>query len=510
MKRRLNNSNQQTMTQKNLLFLFLLLVSLPVHAQKTTYNIKDFGAVGDGITINTNAINNAIEKCTENGGGTVIVPAGIFKSGTIRMRNNVELHLAMGSTLLASTDYKDFPKQPKPAYRSLRDDPEGWFALIYAEGASHIAITGFGSIDGNGASQKPALSIVKNSMDGRPHNILFISCRHVRIEGIRMRHAGMWNQHYLNCEDVMIDRMEVFNHANHNNDAIDIDGCRRFVLSNSIFDTCDDGITLKSTGAAPSEDVTITNCVVSSFCNAIKAGTESTGGFRNISISNCVIKPSRSENMIYGSRIGGAGIALIIVDGGVMEGVSISNITIEGTECPIYIRLGNRASKHTETAPEPPVGKIRNITLQNIVAYNTGNFSSSITAIPGHYIENVTIDNIQIFNQGGITAGQYKATHHEVGEDEKSYPDPTWWRHLPSSLFFIRHVKGLSINNLMFGSKGEDARVPVIAVDVERLRLGKSIFSGASLPPCFVLLENVKDFDVEKPLGWGLNPVIKQ
>ena len=501
------------MTQKSIIFLFLLTAIQHVHSQSTQYNIKDFGAVGDGVTICTGAINSAVEKCFENGGGMVVVPAGIFKTGTVVMKNNVQLHLEMGSTLLASTEYKDYPRQPQPEYRSLRDDPAGWYAVIYAEKASNIAITGFGTIDGNGASQKPALTVVRNAMNGRPLNILFISCKHVRVEGIKMLHSGMWNQHYLNCEDVMVDRIEAYNHSNNNNDAIDIDGCRRFVLSNSIFDSSDDGIVLKSTGPALTEDVTIMNCVISSFTNAIKTGTETIGGFRNISISNCVIKPSRSESIIYGSRRGITGISLIIVDGGVMEGVAVSNITIEGTECPLYIRLGNRAMKYNDTVPEPPVGKMRNITISNIAAYNTGNFCNSILGTPGGYIENIIMDNIQLFNNGGITGKKYYAVHQDVEEDEKGYPQPFMrggQLSMPSSVFFIRHVKGLSINNLMFGSKQDDPRIPVIAVDVERFRLGKSIFSGVSLPPCFVFLASVKEFDIEKPLGWGENPLIKQ
>jgi len=257
--------------------------------------------------------------------------------------------------------------------------------------------------------------------------------------------------------------------------------------------------------------VTITNCVVSSYCNAIKAGTESTGGFRNIAISNCVIKPSRNTTPpIYGLPTGSSGISLEIVDGGLMEGVVISNITMEGVHSPLYIRLANRARKHTERAPEPPVGKMRHISIQNIVAHNTGNFSSSITAIPGHYIENVTIDNIQLFNKGGITTGQYKETHQDVPEEEKEYPDAYRWGHLPSSVFFIRHVKGLSINNLMFGSNQLDPRIPIIAVDVERLRIGKSIYAGNTCPPAFVLLHNGKEYDIEKPLGWGRYPIIKK
>jgi polygalacturonase len=502
------------MTKKSIFFLFLLMVGLQTHAQKTMYNIKDFGAVGNGETLCTNAINSAITKCTENGGGIVLIPVGIFKSGTILMKNNVELHLEMGATLLASGDQKDFPRQPQPAFQTHLD-VEGWHALIYAEGVSNIAITGLGTINGDGALQKGIQGIERRHYDemfGRPRNILFVSCKQIRVEGIKLLQAASWMQHYLDCEDVIIDRVEVYNHCNRNNDAIDIDGCRRFVLSNSILDSDDDCITMKSSGAAATEDVTITNCVVSSTCNAIKTGTGSTGGFRNISISNCVIKPTLCKTPpVFNTPIHGiSGISLEIVDGGTIEVVSISNITIEGTACPLFIRLGNRARKHTDSAPEPPVGKIRNVTISNIVAYNTGNLCSSITAIPGYYVENVTIDNIQLFNTGGVTDGQFVATHQEVVEHEQRYPEANQWGNLPSSVFFIRHVKGLSISNLMFGSKEPDPRIPVIAVDVERFRLYKSVYSGISTPPCFILLDRVKEFDIDKPLGWGNIPVIKQ
>ena len=516
---------------KNFLLL-LMLIGLPVHAQKTQYNIKDFGAVGDGVTVCTKAINSAVEKCAANGGGTVNIPAGVFNSGTILMKSNVELHFEMGSTLMACDEQTEFPRQPQPAYRSQKD-PGGWFALIYAEGASNIAITGFGTIDGKGATKTAVPGTMNDDRDGRPRNILFISCKQIRVEGIRMLHSGMWNQHYLDCEDVIIDRVEVYNHSNHNNDAVDIDGCRRAVISNSIFDTDDDGITLKSTGAAPTEDVTVTNCIVSSKSNAIKTGTESTGGFRNITISNCVIKPSRHaiQPDWNTTKYGISGITLAVVDGGVMEGVTINNITIEETLCPLYIRLGNRARKHTDDAPNPPVGTIRNINISNIVAYNTGNFSNSISGLPGQPVENITIDNVQFFNKGGLsirdgwftgvneellnlgglTGGKYTADYQKVSDHEKGYPDAREWGYLPSSVFFLRHVKGLSINNMMFGSKHADPRIPIIAVDVERFRLGKSVFSSDTpKPPHFALLDNVSDFEVEKPLGWGDNSVIRE
>ncbi|HEY8397086.1 MAG TPA: glycosyl hydrolase family 28-related protein [Flavihumibacter sp.] len=484
--------------------LLLATFLLWVIQASSQYNILNYGADKTGRTLSTAAINKAISECNRNGGGRVVMPAGIYRSGTIIMKDKVELYLESGAVLKASTDRKDFPRQPQPVYRSHKDKG-GWFALIYAEGASQISITGLGTIDGSGAEQKPDPNLFGGDLDGRPRNILFISCQDIRVEGITMLNSGMWNQHYLNCEDLIIDRVKVYNHSNRNNDAIDIDGCRRVTLSNSIFDTDDDGITLKSTGPAPAEDIVITNCIVSSFCNAIKAGTESSGGFRNITISNCVIKPSRSRTrpVFNTPRIGITGISLEIVDGGKMEGVTISNINMEGTECPLYIRLGNRARKYREDMPEPQMGTMKNISISNIVAYNTGNFSSSITGVPGAYVENVQLSNIQFYHKGGLKPGDYLPTYQEVSEDEKGYPQPTVWGNLPSSFLFIRHVKNLQVNGYSFGSVQTDPRIPVIAVDVQMLQLrgGSYIGTEPNNRP-FALLHQVSHPVIEAPLNW--------
>lgn len=489
------------MLKKLILILFLFCSTHFLLAQK--YLITDYGA-NQEAELNTKAINQAISTCSKNGGGRVIVPAGVFQSGTIFMKDNVELHLNMGATLLASAHMKDFPLQPPAKYRSQKD-PKGWTAFIFAEGVSNIAITGSGTIDGNGKKRvpDPHLTGLKGDRDGRPRNVLFISCNNVRVSGIHMTNSGMWNQHYLNCEDVMVDRITVYNHSDRNNDGIDIDGCRRFILSNSIFDTDDDAITLKSTGAAATENVTITNCIVSSHCNAIKAGTESTGGFRNITISNCIIKPSRfKDNPVYGYPEGITGISLEIVDGGIMEGVTISNITIEGTACPVYIRLANRARKHIAEAPEPPLGKMRNISISNLVAYGTGNFCSSITGIPGHSIENLSLSHIQFFNKGGLKEGDYIAQLKDVKENEKGYPQPNVWKNLPSSGLFIRHVKNIQIDGLMLGSEQADPRIPIIAGDVDGIRIENIAKIKNSAAGTFFHGIEVKNIDIEKPLGW--------
>jgi polygalacturonase len=480
---------------------WLCLCLLTCHVSAKDYLITDFGAKPGANS--AAAINKAIQRCSAAGGGRVVIPAGTFLSGTLVLRNNVELHLQMGATLLASAAPGDFPAQPQPAYRSQKD-PGGWRALIYASEASNIAVTGPGAINGNGAKHPgDPKNKLGSDMDGRPRNILFISCKNVRVELVQFLHSAIWNQHYLNCEDVVVDRVNVYNHANRNNDGIDIDGCRRFVLSNSTFDTDDDAIVLKSTGTAATEDVVITNCIVSSFCNAIKAGTESTGGFRNISISNCVIKPSRNtEPPIYGTTRGIAGLSLEIVDGGAMEGISISNIIINGTDCPLYVRLGNRARKHTAAAAAPPVGTMKNIVISNVTAYATGNYTSSITAIPGHYVENISLSNIQFFNKGGLQPGSYKRTVDEVKEDEKGYPQPTAWKELPSSGLFIRHAKNVQVNGLMLGAAAADPRPPVMAEDVDGLQIAQVARIANCEADVFFVGKRVSHIKIETPPGW--------
>jgi polygalacturonase len=440
--------------------------------------ITQYGAVSDTSQLSTTAINNAINDCHRHGGGRVIIPAGNFKSGTIILKSNVELYLENGATLYGSTDQKDYPQQARPAYRSQKD-PGGWFALIYAEGEHNIGLAGNGYIDGQGAAHQPRLELPGGDLDGRPRNVLFISCRNVSVKDITMRNAGIWNQHYLDCEDVIVDRIKVDNHANRNNDGIDIDGCRRFVLSNSIIDSDDDAIVLKSTGKAGCEDVVITNCITSSFTNAIKCGTESTGGFKNITVTNCVVRPSKSKiPPVFGrTNIGITAISLEIVDGGIMDGVNISNIVIEGTECPIYVRLGNRARKYMEGISVPAPGIMKNIRISNVTATSAGNYCSSITGVPGAKIENIILSNIHIANKTNVGKGDYIATTALVPEDEKGYPEPTVWKNLPSSGLFIRHVKSISLSDITF-VKSDDPRTTVIGSDIEHVFISNLHYSN--------------------------------
>ena len=469
------------------------------------FSIVDYGAVGDGKTINTASVQSAIDACTRAGGGTVVVPPGRFLTGTITLKNNVELHLMRGATLLGSPNHDDYPSLPHSEYRALRDS-EGFNALVYALEVSGISITGPGTIDGQGSRHKISED-ASDERDDRPIGILFISCRNVVVSDVHLQNSAFWMQHYLNCEDVVINNVRVINHANTNNDGMNIDGCRRVLISNCNIDTEDDCIVLKSTGAAMTEDVVITNCIVSSYTNAIKAGTETTGGFRNISISNCVVRPSRfTEHRIYeGPPNGLTGIALMIVDGGTMEGVSINNVVIDGPPAPIYIRLGNRARKHVEGAPEPPVGKIHNISISNIVAYGSiESWASSIEGMKGYPIRDVSFSNVQFFIKGGLKEGDFPV---KVAEDDKGYPErdnPP----MPGSAIFLRHVDGITIDNMVVGAEEEDVRAPIWVDDVKNLLISNTRLSGGVQREVFVKGVNLSGYKVDKPLGFkGKKPV---
>jgi len=459
---------------KHTLLLIFNAICLTVALEAQDYNILRYGAVkNDTAELSTSAINKAIDVCFKEGGGTVVIPAGMYKSGTIFFRDNVEIKLSPGATLYASKNYNDFPAN----------------GLIYADSASNISITGKGIIDGQGEGR---------TGKERPSNILFKFCKNISVERITMRNSGGWNQHYFDCQDVMVSHIHVYDHSNKNNDGIDINGCKRFLFSNSIIDSDDDGIVLKSTGLARCENITITNCIVSSYTNAIKCGTESIGGFKNITISNCVIKPTRSKvaSKFNLPRLGISGISLEIVDGGIMEGVNINNIVIEGTQCPIYVRLGNRVRKVNTEAATPSFGQMRDIQLNNITAYNTGNYSSSITGIPGAKIENISLNNIRMVNEGDVKPGEYLADYSKVKEDEKGYPQPTDWGNLPSYGFFIRHVKNIALSNFILGSVEADKRLAVIGVDIDYLSVKDLFLDTGKDPIC--QLKDVKNYQINR------------
>ena len=442
----------------------VLLLSLNACNRSSGYNITRFGATGDGETLSTEAIQSAIDACSESGGGTVIFPPGTYLSGTLMLRDHVNLHLHEGATLLGSTKPEDYPKM-KTLLRSYYEEIV-LQSLIFGEDLSHVSITGKGTIDGQGAAFVVSTKKKPDRYFDRPHIIRMIACKNVHIRDINMQNSAMWMQHYLACENLRVTGIKVYNHANQNNDMIDIDGCRNVIISDCYGDTDDDALTFKSTSEHACENITVTNCILSSHCNAIKCGTESTGGFKNFTISNCVIKPSDDKEPIFGKPAGISGISLEIVDGGVMEGITISNISMDGPEVPIFIRLGNRARKHMPEAETPPVGQLSNVLISQVIARNTGNTGCTITGIPGYPVRNIKLSNMILEFAGGVNDSVDPA---DVPELEDLYPEATMFGLLPAYAFFIRHAEDISLSDIKVKTLDPDVRKPIISQDVSGL-----------------------------------------
>ncbi|WP_316809681.1 glycoside hydrolase family 28 protein [Pedobacter heparinus] len=440
-------------------FLFLLLTSFTIHALAADVTISTYGAKGDGNTVNTLAIQKSIDACAASGGGKVIFPAGNFISATLVLKSNVTLYLSEGCTLTGIKGASNYPYQQAgiPFYG------ENWAkqALIYANKAENIGIEGAGTIDGQGGSFEVNTIKKPDRYKDRPYLIWFIACKKISVKQVHLRNSAFWMQHYLGCEDLVIDGISIWNHSNKNNDMIDIDGCKNVRITNVTGDSDDDGLTLKSTSKLISENIVINNCVFSSHCNGLKFGTESTGGFRNVTISNIVIKPSAQLNTIYGKPAGNSGISLEMVDGGIMENISISNVVIDGPQVPLFIRLGNRARKHTDDAAAPGTGIARNIHISNVTATGADITGSSVIGLDNAIIENVSLNNISISTSGGATAD---AMFRKLESLDDHYPEATMFGPLPAYGLFVKNVKGIQLNDIRFTFTGKDER-PAVALE---------------------------------------------
>jgi hypothetical protein len=448
-------------SNRHWLLLFLspgivgLLLGMPLCAAEHQFDVRDFGAKIDGNALCTTAIQKAVDACAAVGGGTVWLPPGTLRSGTIYLRNNVTLYLEAGCTLLGSENLGDYPRNV-PAVRSYTDNYVDR-SLIAGEDLENVAIRGRGTIDGNGGKY-----LWKEYLT-RPYAIRLVRCRGVLVEGVTMRSSAMWMQHYLACDRVAMRGITVYNHTTSNNDGVDIDGCHDVTISDCNFDSDDDAITLKSTLDRACENVTIVNCIASSHCNAIKMGTESNGGFKNITIANCAIcSPRRSQSMA-GAQRGLAGIALEIVDGGQLDRVAISNVTMTGVSVPIFMRLGNRARPFTKGGPKPGIGTFRNVTISGVIATGTSKIGCAIAGLPDHRIENVSLSDINFTFDGGGTRAD---ASREIPELPDKYPESGMFGTLPAYGFYCRHVKNLKVRNVQLRTTEPDLRHAWVCDDV--------------------------------------------
>ncbi len=431
-------------------------------AAEPVFDVSQFGAVGDGKTPATEAIQQAIDRCAAAGGGTVHLPEGTWLSGTIYLASRVTLQIDGGATLLGSRDPAHYARPYVPPGRS-GDEPLRIWALVAGEDLEHVAIRGEGTIDGQGDAfrwkDRP-----------RPKGVYLVGCRDVTVENVRMRSAGSWMQHYRRCDRLTVRGIDVFNHVTYNNDGLNVDSCHDVTIAACRVDSDDDGIVLKSLSTRPCRNVTVADCTVSSHCNALKMGTESGGGFQNVTVSDCKVFSPKKSKKIYGRQRGLAGIALEIVDGGTLENVRVSNVDVEGVSVPIFLRLGNRARPYEKGQPKPGVGTFRDVVIRDVVARKVSEIGCSITGLPGHPIEDVLLADLKLQFDGG---GSREAASRAIPERAESYPESTMFGTLPAWAFYCRHVKGVRFENVELCVAEPDLRHALVFDDAESVTLDR-------------------------------------
>ena len=426
-----------------------LILSAAAATRRTqTFDVKKFGARSDGLTLETRALQKAIDTCAKNGGGTVIFPPGRYLTGTLFLKSQVSLELDSGAILLGSPRLEDYP----PTTSSIRSYTDNYTerSLIFGEHLQDVTLLGRGVIDGQGAAFKGRYKV-------RPYLLRLIDCRNVLVRDLTLKDAPMWVQHYLACDGLCIEGLTVRSKCNANNDGIDIDGCQRVRIANCDISSGDDALVLKSTLARPCKQVVITNCILSSDSNAFKLGTESNGGFEDILLSNCAI---------YDTRL--AGIALEMVDGGLLARVSISNVTMQNVRGPIFIRLGNRARPFQRDMDRPGIGALRDVTLSHIQATGADRTGCVITGLPDHPVQNISLSDIRLGFAGG---GDEEDSRRNITEKPEAYPEYKMFGILPAYGFYCRHARNVKFCDVEVGSSAPDARPSLYCEDVDGLQL---------------------------------------
>jgi len=468
------------MKQPLLRSLFLssfLFGAVTCYAQSKNYNVKDFGAAGDGKTIDTQPINKAIDAAAAAGGGTVYFPAGTYTSYSIHLKSNISLYIDQGATILGAEGDQYDPAEPNEMADKLKYQDFGhshWHnSLIWGENLENISIMGPGTIYGKGLTRE-------SRRNGQGNKAISLKlCRNVILKDFTILYGGHFGMLLTGVDNMTIDNIK----EDTNRDGMDIDCCRNVHVSNcSVNSPWDDGICLKSSYALGyarvEEDITITNCQVSGFdrgtfingtfmhnetkmvpdrqgpTGRIKFGTESNGGYKNVAITNCTFQNCR-------------GLALETVDGAQLEDVTISNITMRDIfNSPIFLRLGARMRGPAGV----DTGNLRRITISNINVYNAdSHFASMIVGIPGHPIENVQLNNIHIYYRQ-IDSPLVKIQKN-VAEYVHDYPEPQRFGVNPAYGFFIRHAKNIEMNNVEISFMGKETRPAVILEDVQGIYL---------------------------------------
>lgn len=487
---------------KNAIVLYILMAcSWSVNAQ--SFDITNYGAVPGGQVLNTQYIQKAVDAAAAKGGGRVVVPPGNFLTGTVHLKSNVELFLDKGAILTGSTNLSDYERTDR------------WYAILIADKQTNITISGYGTIDGQGKTlAKNVIKLVKNGAiidefklnrpdeHFRPQLIEIQNSEKVQIKHITLKDAACWVQTYNKCTNLLIDSINVQSTAFWNNDGIDVVDCKNVEIKNCNINAADDGICLKSSDPASAcENIDISNCKVRSSASAIKFGTASLGGFKKIRVNNIEVYDTYR-----------VALALEIVDGGIMEDVTVSNINARNTGGAIFIRLGQRKGNTpgiirriniSNVNIQIPIGKpdagydIAGPPEEDVYPHNL--LPTQIVGLPGHPVQDVKLENINITYGGGADKKHAFVSLDSLAsipEREAEYPEFSMFGELPAWGLYTRHAENIQLKNVTMRYKETDFRAAMVMDDVKKLNIN-GLYIPTTSNDAVIVLRNVSNDEIK-------------
>ena len=488
-------------------------------AQGQVYDPRRFGATGDGTTLDTRAIQSAIDACMQAGGGTVVLGPGTYLSGTITLKSNVTMQLQAGATILGSPNPNDYVMPPE-GVAAIKH--QGEKRLIFAINSQNVTLLGPGTIDGNNkaflvSNNRPQTRSEDEYKDiaafdthrtvGVSPMIQLVACTNLRVENIRLQNADGWTLNPMGCYQVVIRKVTVRNdlHAS-NTDGIDPASCDGVLIDGCDIITGDDGIAVKNlnqygVGSQVCRNVKVINTKISSCTNSMRVGQEGYGPIENISFSDCEIYAVPGPV----NQSPAAGICVVVQDGEPMKGISFSNIKITGARVPIFVRLQTnpRAMQNKQTAGTPLPGSLQDVSFSGIHA--TGAiFTSSITGIGDLHMKNVSLTDVDIQTS---EAGQLAWTQPALNEQETRAGGPFAFGRLPCYGLYMRHIEGLVMKNVTIRSQSGDPRPMMTCDDITQATFQNVNGTAADPSQPFLDLRNMKGTTItgsRAPAGTGV------